>query len=634
MSDNSRIEWTDATWNPVRGCTKISPGCKFCYAETFAERFRGVAGHPFEQGFDLRLVPEKLTQPLSWRRSRRIFVNSMSDLFHERIPTEYIAQVGEVARQADWHTFQILTKRHDRMRQLLRGELRWFAGLSHVWFGVSIEDRRHGLPRLAALRDTPTAIRFLSIEPLLEDLGELDLSGISWVIVGGESGPHARPMRKEWVVKIQRQCRMCHVPFFFKQWGGVRKRLAGRLLNGRSYDEFPVFPASVASRGKCAPWQALQIPIQRYWQDYGPFQQVKHDLIRRYLGGWFAKLGGWAGRVLYVDTHAGRGRHVSGEPGSPLVALQTLLRHSHRDRLLEKSCFRFLFIERDPENLAALRRELAALGQMPEGIHVDTAVEDAFALLSEGINRLTRERKKLAPAFVFVDPYGFKVPAGLLAQLMVAGRVELFVNVIWRELDMAVQQRPEPGSTLANTLDSVFGGNEWRVVIDGRSQDERLDQAARLLAAKVGAGWWTYIRMVSGGNATRYMLLHLTNHDAGRDLIKDCLWRVCPDGGFHVLQSDQPGQPTLFEREPNLGPLKDWIVRKLAQRPHRWRELETAIRPEMWTAGHLNKMVLEMRRAKVIVGEDYAGRFSASANPVLRLRIPNEPARATPTPGS
>jgi protein gp37 len=259
MSDNSAIEWTDATWNPVRGCTKLSPGCKFCYAETFAERFRGVPGHAFEQGFDLRLVPEKLNQPLSWRRPRKIFVNSMSDLFHEKVPTSYIAEVAQVMREGDWHTYQLLTKRHDRMRRLLSDELAWLARLSHVWFGVSIEDREHGLPRLAALRNTPAAVRFLSIEPLLEDLGDLELSEIRWVIVGGESGPHARPMRREWVVKIQRQCRAQHVPFFFKQWGGVRKRLAGRLLDGRTYDEFPLEAGTSPPCRKHQPWQAQPI---------------------------------------------------------------------------------------------------------------------------------------------------------------------------------------------------------------------------------------------------------------------------------------------------------------------------------------------------------------------------------------
>jgi protein gp37 len=240
MGDHSAIEWTDATWNPVRGCTKVSPGCKFCYAETFAERFRGVAGHPFEQGFDLRLVPDKLEQPLRWRRSRKIFVNSMSDLFHEDVPADYIAQVGDVMRRADWHLFQVLTKRHERLRELLTDELRWMADLPNVAYGVSVENRAYGIPRVDSLRATPSRIRFLSVEPLLEDLGSLDLRGIDWVIVGGESGPRARPMLREWVVRIRRECRAQRVAFFFKQWGGVRKHETGRTLDGRTYDEFPL----------------------------------------------------------------------------------------------------------------------------------------------------------------------------------------------------------------------------------------------------------------------------------------------------------------------------------------------------------------------------------------------------------
>ncbi len=239
MSEHSQIEWTDSTWNPVRGCTKVSPGCKHCYAERFSERFRGVPGSPFEQGFDLRLVPEKLSEPLRWRRPRRIFVNSMSDLFHERIPTKYIAKVGSVMEQANWHTYQVLTKRHERLHDLLDGELRWLGRLPHVWFGVSVEDREYGLPRIALLRKTPAKVRFLSIEPLLEDLGKISLHGINWVIVGGESGPGARPMEKAWVLRILAQCREQKVAFFFKQWGGVRKHETGRTLNGRTYDELP-----------------------------------------------------------------------------------------------------------------------------------------------------------------------------------------------------------------------------------------------------------------------------------------------------------------------------------------------------------------------------------------------------------
>lgn len=240
MAERSEIEWTNATWNPVRGCTKISPGCKHCYAETFAERFRGVPGHPFEQGFDLRLVPEKLDAPLRWRKPLFIFVNSMSDLFQEDISPHYIARVGRTMEAASRHTFQILTKRHERMQQLLTGELSWMSELPNVWFGVSVEDRRYGVPRIDVLRATPVMVRFLSIEPLIEDLGTINLRGIDWVIVGGESGPRARPMSPEWVRSIRDQCIAAGVPFFFKQWGGVKKKTAGRSLDGRTWDGMPI----------------------------------------------------------------------------------------------------------------------------------------------------------------------------------------------------------------------------------------------------------------------------------------------------------------------------------------------------------------------------------------------------------
>ena len=239
MSDNSRIEWTDATWNPVRGCTKVSPGCKHCYAETFAERFRGVKGHPFEFGFDVKLVLEKLSQPLQWRAPRRVFVNSMSDLFHPDVSDGFIEKVTSVMRVADWHIFQVLTKRSERLRKLLSTRFQAAARSAHIWWGVSVEDRRHGLPRIDQLRASGAAMKFLSVEPLLEDLGKFDLSGIDWVIVGGESGPGARRMRREWVESIREQCKSAGIAFFFKQWGGVQKSRNGRELNGQTFDEFP-----------------------------------------------------------------------------------------------------------------------------------------------------------------------------------------------------------------------------------------------------------------------------------------------------------------------------------------------------------------------------------------------------------
>jgi len=239
MRVNSQIEWTDATWNPVRGCTKISPGCKHCYAETFAERFRGVKGHPYEQGFDLRLVPDKLIEPLRWRESKMVFVNSMADLFHVGVPSSYVVEVAEVMDLADWHIYQVLTKRAVRLRAMLATRLAFTTRREHIWWGVSVENKKHGLPRISELQQSDAAVKFLSIEPLLEDLGPMNLAGISWVIVGGESGPGARPMKKEWVLSIRDQCRQAGVPFFFKQWGGTRKKLAGRILEGNFYDEFP-----------------------------------------------------------------------------------------------------------------------------------------------------------------------------------------------------------------------------------------------------------------------------------------------------------------------------------------------------------------------------------------------------------
>lgn len=239
MSDHSKIEWTDATWNPLRGCTKISPGCKHCYAETFAERFRGVPGHPYEQGFDLRLVPEKLSEPFQWSGPRTVFVNSMSDLFQPEVPDAYIEDVVRVMVEANWHTYQVLTKRADRLTQLLSTRLRFAATCRHIWWGVSVEDRKYGLPRISHLQATPAAIRFLSIEPLLGDLGDFDMSGIHWAIVGGESGHGARIMKPEWVENIYRACKAQNVIFFFKQWGGVHKSKTGRKLHGQTYDAMP-----------------------------------------------------------------------------------------------------------------------------------------------------------------------------------------------------------------------------------------------------------------------------------------------------------------------------------------------------------------------------------------------------------
>ena len=234
MAQISSIEWTEATWNPVTGCSKVSPGCAHCYAERLAKRLKAMGVRQYRNGFEVTLQPSMLHLPLRWRTPRIIFVNSMSDLFHERIPKEYIAQVFEVMRKAHWHTFQVLTKRSERLVELAQ-QLIW---PRNVWMGVSVESPQF-ISRISDLRTVRAAVRFLSLEPLLAPIPDLALDGIDWVIVGGESGPGCRPIKLQWVRDIRKQCKRCGVPFFFKQWGGFRKSANGRLLDGRFWDEMP-----------------------------------------------------------------------------------------------------------------------------------------------------------------------------------------------------------------------------------------------------------------------------------------------------------------------------------------------------------------------------------------------------------
>lgn len=250
MAQGSSIEWTQSTWNPVTGCTKISPGCKHCYAERMALRLQAMGQPNYARGFEVTLHECALALPLTWKKPQAVFVNSMSDLFHERVPAAFIQRVFSVMRQASWHTFQVLTKRAERLAGF-SDSLGWSP---NIWMGVSVESRRY-LPRLDQLRQTGAQVKFVSFEPLLESLGAVDLRGIDWAIVGGESGPGARPLEKEWVVGIREQCHRSRTAFFFKQWGGINKRKAGRLLDGRTWDGIPAMrivhpPAGLRTRGR------------------------------------------------------------------------------------------------------------------------------------------------------------------------------------------------------------------------------------------------------------------------------------------------------------------------------------------------------------------------------------------------
>jgi len=242
MASNSSIEWTESTWNPVTGCTKISPGCKHCYAERMAKRLKAMGQANYTNGFSVAVHEHALELPLTWKKPQTIFVNSMSDLFHKSVPTEFILRVFEVMRKANWHQYQVLTKRAERLEELDR-VVPWEP---HIWMGVSVENQDYAF-RIDHLRRTNAHVKFVSFEPLLGPLDALDLRGMQWAIVGGESGPGARPMREEWVVGIRDRCRKSKVPFFFKQWGGVNKKKNGRLLDGRAWDEMPSPPKSTDS---------------------------------------------------------------------------------------------------------------------------------------------------------------------------------------------------------------------------------------------------------------------------------------------------------------------------------------------------------------------------------------------------
>lgn len=238
MSISTEIEWTDATWNPVTGCTKLTAGCDNCYAERFSERFRGVPGHPFENGFDLTIRLERVRQPLSWKQPKRIFVNSMSDLFHKEVPRDFIDAVFDTMEAASWHTFQVLTKRSSLLTRYLRERYGESFAPPHIWLGVSVEDRKN-IVRLKHLHAAQASVRFVSFEPLLGAIGDVDLKGINWAIVGGESGPKARPMEEAWALEIRDICKRDRVAFFFKQWGGVRPKSGGRRLRGREWNQYP-----------------------------------------------------------------------------------------------------------------------------------------------------------------------------------------------------------------------------------------------------------------------------------------------------------------------------------------------------------------------------------------------------------
>jgi len=364
-------------------------------------------------------------------------------------------------------------------------------------------------------------------------------------------------------------------------------------------------------------------PNPQYWEGYSNLQHVKHALIREYLKGWFPILMSWAGRVLYIDTHAGRGRHAQGSFGSPLVALKALLDHASLRQLLAASEIRFVFMEQDPENLAALERELAGFGELPRGIVIDRYCADFEEVMRAALVSLRAAGKQMAPSFIFVDPYGFRLPYPLLREFMAFPRVELFINVMWRTLDMAlIQARQHHGA--GERFDVSFAGYAWRDEIVSSDSEERCDQTVSLVRRIIGSRWATSVRMLGENRATKYVLVHLTNHQRGRDLMKDVMWKVCPGatGDFVARQADNPKQGVLLIAKPDLTPVRQLVLDALQTGPKRWQWLHSLIRDTLWRDPHLNQVVRRLRESRTITATDYTGRFVPSHDPLLALGRP------------
>ena len=483
MPGKSSIEWTNSTWNPVTGCTKVSAGCDHCYAERFSERFRGVEGHPFETGFDLTLRPERLKHPLHWRRPQLIFVNSMSDLFHKNIPTEYIARVFDTMERADWHIYQVLTKRSSLMRRFVQHRYQGQNAPPHIWLGVSIENTA-ALARLQHLKQTHASVRFVSFEPLLGPLGAVDLDGIYWVIAGGESGPGARPMQVEWVRSLRDECQIQGVAFFFKQWGGRTPKAGGNALDGRQWQEYPEMkpdqPFGAPLQVADAPAADANAPL-----DVGPWAKEKLKCLRKYLDAYTTILSKQQFEgYFYIDAFAGPGTLKVRQQQTDDSAQQLLLNvadyvRKDTDRAeyisgsprvaleLKKPFTDYVFIEKDKNRLQQLKALKTSYGT---NRRIYLRNKDCNQYLLELIDDKTKWKKWRG--VVFLDPFGMQVPWDTIVEIGKTKAIEIFMNFpvgmsIQRLLKRSGQFTPKE----RNKLDQYFGTGEWYDLLYEHDQD-------------------------------------------------------------------------------------------------------------------------------------------------------------------
>jgi three-Cys-motif partner protein len=326
-----------------------------------------------------------------------------------------------------------------------------------------------------------------------------------------------------------------------------------------------------------------------YWQEYNNLQRVKHQLLKHYLGGWFPILGSWSGRIVYIDCHAGRGRHQTGQAGSPLIALETFLNHPQRDRILKKSEALFFFIEADEQNKETLKRNLANY-KRPHKVFVSIEHGDFQRVLQDGINQLCEQKSAMAPAFIFVDPYGFALPGKLLAELKAFERCELFITFMWRWIDMAIRN-----PLLAENMDALFVTPDWRNLTGIQNPDERCEAAIRLLCKQLGAKYFTRVKMLGEHVETKYVLIHATSHLKGRELMLGAMWKICPTGGFKVRVNDNPDQEFLIKPEPNLESLKQWLWDKYKNKTVSLGEIYSTLAEEtFYLKTHLHQVLKEL----------------------------------------
>jgi len=352
---------------------------------------------------------------------------------------------------------------------------------------------------------------------------------------------------------------------------------------------------------------------ETYWSNYDGLQHAKHRILSEYLGGWFAILGSVKGQMLYVDTHAGRGRHTTGELGSPLLALQTLLDHRDKDAILKHSNVHFLFLEAEEHNCEALERELALL-QLPSKISVDLVNRDFEDVINSLLDSVDRKGKRLEPSFLFIDPFGFRLSMQLLRRLMRYPRVELLINFMFRYVDMAIRHESQ-----AANMDRLFGCPDWNSLMAIDHPDQRSIETINLFSKQLNARYVTHMRMLGTNRATKYVLLHATNHVKGRQLMKNTMWKVSPDGSFCAYQNDNPHQLMLFEEEPDLTVLQKQLFDRFAGQTIEYETLCSWVDQTMWLKKHLNTVLRDYRKENKRAFSGYEGRFSFNQNPTIRF---------------